>query len=117
MYHSEMYYIIRRHASLQTQGDRLCLFKHNLTTAWAFYRQFFRKLFRWDRPLLWRGIKAVGGETYCTVGKILADIVENKMPEVSYKDIVSEHVNEAELNLIGNRRGRKRKRVRGGGNF
>jgi ribosomal protein S3AE len=59
----------------------------------------------------------VGGETYRTVGKIVADIVENKMSEVSYKDIVSEHVNEAELNLIGNRRGRKRKRVRGGGNF
>ena len=59
----------------------------------------------------------MGGETFRTVGKILADIEENKMPEVSYKDIVSKHVNEDEHNLIGNRRGRKRKRVRGGGNF
>jgi hypothetical protein len=48
---------------------------------------FFGRLFRLVRPLLWRGAKVVGRETMRTGSKILTDIVENKLPEVSPKDI------------------------------
>ena len=37
---------------------------------------FFGSLFRWVRPFLWRGAKAVGLETLRTGSKILTDIAE-----------------------------------------
>jgi hypothetical protein len=55
----------------------------------------------------------VGRETLRTGGKILTDNAENKSPELSPKDIVSEHVTESVQNLIGNLRGGGRKRARG----
>ena len=66
-----------------------------------------------DRPILWRGTKAVGRETLRTGGNILTDIVENRSPELSPKDIVSKHVTESVQNLIGNLRGGGRKRAGG----
>jgi len=50
---------------------------------------FFVSLFRWVRPILWRGAKAVGRESLRTGGKILTDNAENSSPELSPKDIVS----------------------------
>jgi hypothetical protein len=70
----------------------------------------FGSLFRWVRPLLWSGAKAVGRETLRTGGKILSDIAENKSPDVSAGDIVTKHVTESAQNLIGKLRGRGRKR-------
>ena len=70
-------------------------------------------MFRWFRPTLWRGAKAVGRETLRTGGKILTDIAANRSPELSPKDIVSKHVIESVQNLLGNLRGGGRKRVRG----
>jgi hypothetical protein len=66
---------------------------------------FFGSLFRWFRPILWRGAKAVGRETLRKGGKILSDIAENRSPELSTKDIVSKHVSESVQNLTGNLRG------------
>ena len=74
---------------------------------------FFGSLFRWVRPILWRGTKAVGSETLRTGGKILTDIAENMSPELSHKDIVSKHGTESVQNLIGNLRGGGHKRARG----
>ena len=37
----------------------------------------FGTVFRWVRPILWSGDKAVVRETLRTCGKILTDIVEN----------------------------------------
>jgi hypothetical protein len=70
----------------------------------------FGSLFRWVRPLLWSGAKAVGRETLRTGGKILSDIAVNKSPDVSAGDIVSKYVKESAQNLIGKLRGRGRKR-------
>ena len=50
-------------------------------------------------------------ETLRTGDKILTDIAVDKSLEVSNKDIVSKHVTESVQNLIGNIRGRGRKRV------
>ena len=57
--------------------------------------------------------KAVGRETFRTVGSILTDIAENKSPEVCLNYIVSEHLTESVQNLIGNLRGGGRKLARG----
>jgi hypothetical protein len=53
--------------------------------------------------------KAVGRETRAG-GKILADMAENKSPDVNSGDILSRHVTESAQNLIGKLRGRGRKR-------
>jgi len=74
---------------------------------------FFGSMFRWVRPILWRGDKAVCRETLRTGGKILTHIAENSSPELSLKDIVSKHLTESVQNLIGNLRGGGRKRARG----
>jgi len=51
---------------------------------------FFGRLFRWVRPILWRGGKAVGHETLRTGGKILTDIAERSLTDsTSSGDIVS----------------------------
>jgi hypothetical protein len=52
-------------------------------------------------------------ETLRTGGNILADIAENRTPELSLKYIVSKHVTESVQHLIGNLRGGGRKRTRG----
>ena len=70
-------------------------------------------LFRWVRPLLWRGAKAVGRETLPTGGKILTDIAANRSPELIPKDILSKHMTESVQKIIGNLRGGVRKRARG----
>ena len=44
----------------------------------------------------------MGLETLRSRGKILTDIAQNKSPEVSPKDIVSNHVTASVQNLIGN---------------
>ena len=84
-----------------------------MPTARPRYRNFFGSLFRWVRPILWRGAKTVGRETLRTGGKIVTDFAENKSPKLSSKDIVSKHVTESVQNLTGNRRGGGRKRARG----
>ena len=73
---------------------------------------FFGSPFRWVRPILWCGAKAVGRETLRTGGKILTDIAANTSPDVSPKDIVSKHVTELVKNLIGNLHGGGRNRAR-----
>jgi len=73
---------------------------------------FFGSFFRWVPSLIWRGAKAVGLETLRTRGIILTDIVENKSPDVSNKNILSKHVTESVQNLIGNLRSRGCKRVK-----
>ena len=55
----------------------------------------------------------MGREALRTGGKILTDIAENRSPELRPKDIVSKHVTESVLNLIGNLRGGGRKRAGG----
>ena len=49
---------------------------------------FVGSLFRWARPLLWSGVKAVGRETLRNDGNILTDIAQHKSPEGSVGDIV-----------------------------
>jgi len=44
--------------------------------------------------------KVVCRETLCTEGKIVTDIVENKSPEVSPKNIVSKYVTEPVQTLM-----------------
>ena len=73
---------------------------------------FFGSLFRWVKPVLWKGAKAFGRETLRTGGKILSDIAENKSPEVSAGDIISRHVTESTQNLISKLCGRGRKRAK-----
>lgn len=73
---------------------------------------FFGSLFRWVKPILWSGAKALGRETMRTGGKILSEIAENRSPDVKARDIISKHVSESKQNLIGKLRGhgaRKRK--------
>ena len=70
---------------------------------------FFGSLFRWIRPLLWSGAKAVGRETLRTGGKILYAIAERD--DVSAGDIVYKHVTESAQNLISKLRGRECKRA------
>jgi len=73
---------------------------------------FFGSLFRWVRPLLWSGTKAVGRETLRTGGKILADIAERSPTDTTTAgDIVSKHVTESAQKLISKLRGRGRKRA------
>jgi len=72
---------------------------------------FFGSLFRWVRPLLWSGAKAVGRQTLRTGGKILTDIAARD--DVSDGDIVSKHVTDSAQNLISKLRGRGRKRAYG----
>ena len=73
---------------------------------------FFGSLFRWVKPVLWKGARACGRETLRTGGKILSDIAENKSPEVSAGDIISRHVTESTQNLISKLGGRGRKRAK-----
>jgi len=56
----------------------------------------------------------VDRETLRTGGENLTDIMENKSPDVSRKDIESKHVNESVQNLICTLRVRGRKRVKHG---
>ena len=72
---------------------------------------FFGSLFRWVRPIIWSGVKALGRETLRTGGDILSDIAESK-PTTSFraKDIVSKRLNESRQNLINRLGGRGRKR-------
>ena len=44
---------------------------------------FLDRLFRWVKPVLWKGAKAFGRETVCTGGKSSSDIAESRSPEVS----------------------------------
>jgi hypothetical protein len=69
-------------------------------------------LFRFLKPLLLSGAKAVGREKLRTGGKILTDIGDNKSPDVNARDNISKHVGETTQNLIGKLRGRGRKRKR-----
>ena len=77
----------------------------------AWDRRFFGSLFRWVRPIIWSGVKALGRETFRTGGDILSDIAEAK-PTTSLhaKDIVSKRINESRQNLINKLGGRGRKR-------
>ena len=63
-------------------------------------------------PTVARG-QALGSETLRTGGKFLTDIAENRLHELSPKDIVCKHVTDSVQNLIGNLRGGGRKRARG----
>ena len=74
---------------------------------------FFGSLLRWVRHLPWSGAKAVGRETWRTVGKILTNIAQGKSSdETRAGDIVSKHVTVSAQNLISKLRGRVRKRAR-----
>src|SRR5215469_948526 len=55
---------------------------------------FLAGLFRFVRPILWSGAKAVGRETLRTSSKILQDIADNNSPDVKPRDIVSKHLGE-----------------------
>ena len=61
----------------------------------------FGSLFRWVRPLLLSGAKALGRETVPTDGKILTDIAAPQSTgDVIASDIVSKHVTESAQNLL-----------------
>ena len=77
---------------------------------------FFRGLFRFVKPLLFSGAKAVGKETLKTVSHIITDIL-NKEREQPASDIFKTHFSEAKCNLeekiikmTGSGLGLKRKR-------
>ena len=55
---------------------------------------FCGTLFRWFKPVIWKGAKAFRRETSRIGGKSLSDIAENRSTEVSASDIVSIHVTE-----------------------
>jgi len=61
---------------------------------------FFGSLFRWVKPVLWKGAQAFGREMLRTGGKILSDIEENRSADVSDGDIVSRHVTESTRHLF-----------------
>jgi len=64
------------------------------TRAWNW--RFFGSLFRWVRPIVWSGVKALGRETLRTGGDILSDIAENKpTTSLEARDIVSKRLNES----------------------
>ena len=71
----------------------------------------FGNLFRWVKPIIWSGVKALGRETLRTGGKILSDIAENRSADVNARDI-SRHVTDSTQNLINKLRGRGQKRRR-----
>ena len=74
---------------------------------------FFSCLFRWVRPLLWSGTKALRRETLRTGGKILTDIAARKSTVVvSAGKIASKHVTDSAQNLFSKLRDRGRKRAR-----
>ena len=72
---------------------------------------FFRILFRWVRPLLCSGAKAIGRETLRTGGKILINIA--KRDDVSAWDTVSKHLTVSAKIVISKLRVRGSKRARG----
>ena len=72
----------------------------------------FGNLFRWVKPIIWSGVKALGRETLRTGGKILSDIAENRSDEVNARDIISRYVTDSTQNLIKTLRGRGQKRRR-----
>jgi hypothetical protein len=55
---------------------------------------FSGSFFRWLQHLMWRVTKAVSRERLRTGDKILTDIAEDKLPELSPNDIVPKHVTE-----------------------
>jgi len=61
------------------------------------------------RPILWSGAKSLERETLRTGGDIMSDMARSTGGE-SPGDIVSRRVNETAQNLIGELRGRGRKR-------
>ena len=73
---------------------------------------FLRCLFRILRPVLSRGIKAVGRETLRTGDKILTHIADNTSPDVKPGEIVARCVVVSARNLrISKLRGRGHKRA------
>ena len=77
---------------------------------------FFRGLFRFVKPLLYSGAKAVGKEALKTGSNILTDLL-NKEPEQQFGDIFKNRLGEAKDNLkhkikkmTGSGLGLKRKR-------
>jgi hypothetical protein len=71
---------------------------------WAVYFCFKTSFVEW--------LPRLGRETLRTGGEILADIADNKSPDISARDIISKHVGETTQNLIGRLRGGGRKRKR-----
>jgi uncharacterized protein with beta-barrel porin domain len=66
---------------------------------------FLGGLFRFIKPMLWSAGKAVGKEALRTAGNILTDIAANTSPDVSARDIISQHVTASTQNLAQKLRG------------
>jgi len=73
----------------------------------------FGSLFRWIRPILWSGAKALGRESLRTGGKILSDIAANQSSSTpsSNRDIVARHLDASRQTLIDKLEGRGRTRA------
>ena len=56
---------------------------------------FLSGLFRVVRPVLWRGIKAVGRDTLRTGGRILSDLADNTAGVVKPRHIIAKHVGDS----------------------
>ena len=72
---------------------------------------FLSDLFRLIRPVFWSGVKAVGGETLLTGGKILSDLADNTTIDVKPRHIIAKHVSDSAQNLIQKLGGKGRKRA------
>ena len=72
----------------------------------------FGSLFRWIKPILWSGAKALGRESLRTGGKILSDIAENRssITPSSDRDIISRNLTESRQKLIDKLEGRGKKK-------
>ena len=72
----------------------------------------FGSLFRWIKPILWSGAKALGRESLRTGGKNLSHIAENRSSSStpsSNRDIVSRHLTGSRQKLIDKLEGRGQK--------
>ena len=74
MHPLEIYYLNQAGRSLTHSGGSALSVQPRSTYAGHGIGNFFGSLFRWVRPILLSGAKAVGHETLRTGGKILTDI-------------------------------------------
>ena len=72
---------------------------------------FLSGLFRLVRPVLWRGVKAIGRETLRTGCNILSDLADNTSGDVKPRHIIAKHVSDSVLNLIQKLRCKELKRA------
>ena len=91
--------------------DRPDLFGTTLRATRSRNRQPFKRSVRIVRPVLWRGVKAVGRETLRNGGKRLSDLANNTSSDDKTRHIIAKYVSDSAQTLIQKLRGKGCKRA------